>query len=111
MLLQECKDAEAEHVRIAAEGPAHHRKKDLLDKATKEAEHRERLQDLQQRIAAVKERIMGDEGTSMSWTNQHTVGGWGRQGREGGGGWGRRWGWGFLRVNEWVGEWLRGRRL
>ena len=41
---QEAKEVESEYQRVESEGPASHRKKDLLDKATKEAEHRERLQ-------------------------------------------------------------------
>ena len=42
----DAKEAELEYQRVDSEGPASHRKKDLLDKATKEAEHRERMQDL-----------------------------------------------------------------
>lgn len=70
---QELKDAEAEHLRVQAEGPAHHRKRDLLDKATKEAEHRERLADLQARMAAAKERVAADEASTLSWATQHQV--------------------------------------
>ncbi|EFN58214.1 hypothetical protein CHLNCDRAFT_50618 [Chlorella variabilis] len=50
-------EAEAERQRLSAEGPPAHRRKDLLDRVNKEAEHRERLQELQQRIAAGQERI------------------------------------------------------
>ena len=53
--------AEAEHARVLAEGPASHRKKDMLDKATKEAEHREKLADLVAKIEAAREAIAADE--------------------------------------------------
>jgi hypothetical protein len=53
--------AEAEHARVLAEGPASHRKKDMLDKATKEAEHREKLADLLAKIDAARESIAADE--------------------------------------------------
>lgn len=35
-LQSDAREADAEHARLEAEGPASHRKKDLLDKATKE---------------------------------------------------------------------------
>jgi hypothetical protein len=53
--------AEAEHARVLADGPASHRKKDMLDKATKEAEHREKLADLAAKIEAAKAAIAADE--------------------------------------------------
>ena len=58
---QDLSDAEAELSRVQAEGPALHRKRDLLDRVNKEAEHRERIQDLQQHIASCDERIAGEE--------------------------------------------------
>ena len=58
---QDLSDAESELTRTQAEGPALHRKRDLLDRVNKEAEYRERLQDLQQHIAACKERITSEE--------------------------------------------------
>ncbi|GAX78187.1 hypothetical protein CEUSTIGMA_g5629.t1 [Chlamydomonas eustigma] len=57
----EAKEVEAEYARVESEGPASHRKKDVLDKATKEAEHRERLQDLLSRLTALNERISAEE--------------------------------------------------
>ncbi len=60
-LRQEAKEVEGEYQRVEAEGPACHRKKDLLDKATKEAEHRERLQDLNLRLAALNGRVSLEE--------------------------------------------------
>eukprot|EP00798_Chlamydomonas_sp_ICE-L_P023583 gene23583-9111_t len=55
---QEAREVELEYQRVDAEGPASHRKRDLLDKATKEAEHRERLQDLQTRLSGLSERMV-----------------------------------------------------
>lgn len=54
-------EAEIDLGRAQAEGPALHRKRDLLDRVNKEAEHRERLQELQQHIASCKERIVNEE--------------------------------------------------
>lgn len=54
-------EAEVDLGRAQAEGPALHRKRDLLDRVNKEAEHRERLQELQQHIASCKERIVNEE--------------------------------------------------
>lgn len=62
----ELSTTEAEHARIAAEGPASHRKKDFLDKATKEAEHREKLADLKAKIDAAKAAIAEDEVTAAA---------------------------------------------
>lgn len=53
--------AEAEQAKLIAEGPASHRKKDLLDKATKETEHRQKLADVKARIEAAKAAIAEDE--------------------------------------------------
>lgn len=53
--------AEAEQAKLVAEGPASHRKKDLLDKATKETEHRQKLADVKARIEAAKAAIADDE--------------------------------------------------
>ncbi|KAL4443541.1 hypothetical protein ABPG75_011278 [Micractinium tetrahymenae] len=64
-------DAEGERARLAAEGPAAHRRKDLLDKVNKEAEHRERLQELQQRIAQGHERILSEEGFLADARKRH----------------------------------------
>lgn len=58
---QDLADAEAELARIQAEGPASHRRKDLLDRVNKEAEHRERVSELQTHIAACQERIASEE--------------------------------------------------
>jgi predicted transcriptional regulator of viral defense system len=57
---QDLAEAEAEYLRAQAEGPALHRKRDVLDRVNKEAEHRERLQELQQHISACKERIVSE---------------------------------------------------
>ena len=46
---------------MESEGPASHRKKDLLDKATKEAEHREKLQDLLTRLSSLNEKVSNEE--------------------------------------------------
>lgn len=54
-------EAEAELARAQVEGPALHRKRDVLDRVNKEAEYRERLQELQQHIASCKERIVSEE--------------------------------------------------
>lgn len=62
----ELSSAEAEHSRVTAEGPASHRKKDFLDKATKEAEHREKLADLKAKIDAAKAAIAEDEVTAAA---------------------------------------------
>jgi hypothetical protein len=62
----ELSTAEAEHSRLTAEGPASHRKKDFLDKATKEAEHREKLADLKAKIDAAKAAISEDEVTAAA---------------------------------------------
>jgi hypothetical protein len=62
----ELSTAEAEHSRLTAEGPASHRKKDFLDKATKEAEHREKLADLKAKIDAAKAAIAEDEVTAAA---------------------------------------------
>jgi hypothetical protein len=53
--------AEAEHARLLTDGPAAHRKRDALDKATKEAEHRERAADALARVEASKGLIAADE--------------------------------------------------
>lgn len=58
---QELSNADAEHARVSAEGPASHRKRDMLDKATKEAEHREKLADLTAKNTAAREAISVDE--------------------------------------------------
>lgn len=58
---QDLVDAETEYMRAQAEGPALHRKRDILDRVNKEAEYRERLQELQQHITACKERIVSEE--------------------------------------------------
>ena len=57
----DAKEAELEYQRVDSEGPASHRKKDLLDKATKEAEHRERMQDLLLKVRGIK----GESGVCM----------------------------------------------
>ena len=57
---QDLAEAEAEYLRAQTEGPALHRKRDVLDRVNKEAEHRERLQELQQHISACKERIVSE---------------------------------------------------
>ncbi|KAK9819988.1 hypothetical protein WJX72_004826 [[Myrmecia] bisecta] len=62
----EVAEAEAELARVQQEGPANHRKRDILDKATKEAEHRERLVELKQRIDASKARITTEEADSRA---------------------------------------------
>eukprot|EP00775_Hariotina_reticulata_P010977 gene10977-11132_t len=62
----ELSSSEAEHARVTAEGPASHRKRDFLDKATKEAEHRERLADLKAKIDAAKGAIAEDEVTAAA---------------------------------------------
>lgn len=62
----ELSSAESEHSRLVAEGPASHRKKDFLDKATKEAEHREKLADLKAKIDAAKAAIAEDEVTAAA---------------------------------------------
>ncbi|PRW56682.1 hypothetical protein C2E21_4574 [Chlorella sorokiniana] len=64
-------EAEAERQCLAAEGPAAHRKKDLLDKVNKEAEHRQRLQELQQRVATGQERIFTEEGFLADARKRH----------------------------------------
>ncbi|KAK9809368.1 hypothetical protein WJX73_009107 [Symbiochloris irregularis] len=53
-LRQQVWDAECELNKAQAEGPANHRKRDFLDKATKEAEHRDKLEELRVRIADLK---------------------------------------------------------
>ncbi|KAK9867624.1 hypothetical protein WJX84_000248 [Apatococcus fuscideae] len=58
---EEVSEAEAELSRVQLEGPANHRKRDPIDKATKEAEHRERLSELKARIDAGKERLAAEE--------------------------------------------------
>jgi hypothetical protein len=58
--------AEAEQAKLIAEGPASHRKKDLLDKATKETEHRQKLADVKARIEAAKAAIAEDEALAAS---------------------------------------------
>lgn len=63
---QDLADAEAELARTQAEGPPLHRKRDLLDRVNKEAEHRERLRELQQHIAACKDRIASEEAFGTS---------------------------------------------
>ena len=57
----EAADAEAEAARAAADGPVAHRKRDLLDKVNKEAEHRELVAALAVRGAAARERIAAEE--------------------------------------------------
>ncbi len=63
---QELRDAEAEHARVVAEGPASHRKRDILDKATKEAEHRERVAELVSRVAVARDGIAADEAATAA---------------------------------------------
>lgn len=58
--------AEAEQAKLIAEGPPSHRKKDLLDKATKETEHRQKLADVKARIEAAKAAIAEDEALAAS---------------------------------------------
>lgn len=58
--------AEAEQSKLIADGPASHRKKDLLDKATKETEHRQKLADVKARIEAAKAAIAEDEALAAS---------------------------------------------
>jgi hypothetical protein len=58
--------AEAEQAKLIAEGPASHRKKDLLDKATKETEHRQKLAEVKNRIDAAKAAIAEDENVAAS---------------------------------------------
>jgi hypothetical protein len=58
--------AEAELAKLTADGPASHRKKDLLDKATKETEHRQKLADIKARIESVKAAIAEDEALAAS---------------------------------------------
>ena len=67
---QEAKEVEAEYQRVEAEGPASHRKKDMLDKATKEAEHRERLQDLLSRLTSLNERVVLEESSRQKWAQR-----------------------------------------
>jgi hypothetical protein len=62
----ELASAEAEQAKLVAEGPASHRKKDLLDKATKETEHRQKLADVKTRIEAAKAAIAEDEALAAS---------------------------------------------
>jgi hypothetical protein len=64
---------EAEYARVEAEGPACHRKKDLLDKATKEAEHRERLQDLLTRLSKLSERGAAEDTSRAKWSDRSAV--------------------------------------
>ncbi|EFJ51048.1 hypothetical protein VOLCADRAFT_103689 [Volvox carteri f. nagariensis] len=66
----EHRDAEAEYQRVQAEGPASHRKKDLLDKATKEAEHREQLRELAARLASLSDSIAADEGNKTRYAEK-----------------------------------------
>jgi len=58
---QDLANGEFELAKAEVEGPAVHRKRDLLDRVNKEAEHRERLRELQQHIASCKERIASEE--------------------------------------------------
>ncbi|KAK9864724.1 hypothetical protein WJX84_007033 [Apatococcus fuscideae] len=58
---EEVSEAEAELSRVQMEGPANHRKRDPIDKATKEAEHRERLSELKTRIDSGKDRLATEE--------------------------------------------------
>jgi hypothetical protein len=58
--------AEAEQAKLIAEGPASHRKKDLLDKATKETEHRQKLAEVKNRIDTAKAAIAEDENVAAS---------------------------------------------
>eukprot|EP00798_Chlamydomonas_sp_ICE-L_P031763 gene31763-6961_t len=67
---QEAREVEVEYQRVDAEGPASHRKRDLLDKATKEAEHRERLQDLQTRLTGLSERMVVQENSRQKWSER-----------------------------------------
>lgn len=53
-----------------AEGPACHRKKDLLDKATKEAEHREALRDMGARIQSLAEAVSNGEASRTRWAER-----------------------------------------
>ncbi|KXZ47471.1 hypothetical protein GPECTOR_35g909 [Gonium pectorale] len=66
----EHREAEAEYQRVQAEGPASHRKKDLLDKATKEAEHREQLRELAARLASLSDSIAADEASKAKWADK-----------------------------------------
>ncbi|GIL47102.1 hypothetical protein Vafri_4016 [Volvox africanus] len=67
----EHREAEAEYQRVQAEGPASHRKKDLLDKATKEAEHREQLRELAARLASLSDSIAADEANKTRYAEKH----------------------------------------
>lgn len=58
---QELRETELELERADAEGPANHRRRDIVDKATKEAEHRERLLGLTQKIAGLEEKAEKEE--------------------------------------------------
>jgi hypothetical protein len=55
---------------LQAEGPASHRKKDLLDKATKEAEHREQLRELAARLASLSDSIAADEANKAKFAEK-----------------------------------------
>ncbi|GIL70608.1 hypothetical protein Vretifemale_1330 [Volvox reticuliferus] len=66
----EHREAEAEYQRVQAEGPASHRKKDLLDKATKEAEHREQLRELAARLASLSDSIAADEANKTRYAEK-----------------------------------------
>jgi hypothetical protein len=52
---------ESDYHKVESDGPASHRKKDLLDKATKEAEHREKLQDLLTRLSTLNDKVSAEE--------------------------------------------------
>lgn len=56
--------------RLQAEGPASHRKKDLLDKATKEAEHREQLRELSARLTSLSDCIAADEANKIRYADK-----------------------------------------
>ncbi|GMH39769.1 hypothetical protein BSKO_07667 [Bryopsis sp. KO-2023] len=66
-LKKELQETEAELERVDAEGPANHRRRDILDKATKEAEHREKLLSLTQKIAALEEKAGKEEVACGKW--------------------------------------------
>lgn len=57
----ELRETELELEKADAEGPANHRRRDIVDKATKEAEHRERLLGLTQKIAALEDKAEKEE--------------------------------------------------
>eukprot|EP00208_Stichococcus_sp_RCC1054_P002912 CAMPEP_0206142900 /NCGR_PEP_ID=MMETSP1473-20131121/18579_1 /ASSEMBLY_ACC=CAM_ASM_001109 /TAXON_ID=1461547 /ORGANISM="Stichococcus sp, Strain RCC1054" /LENGTH=3025 /DNA_ID=CAMNT_0053538067 /DNA_START=97 /DNA_END=9174 /DNA_ORIENTATION=+ len=57
----EAAEVDADLARAQAEGPASHRKRDYIDKATKEAEHRDRLADLRGRGDSARDRATSEQ--------------------------------------------------